>query len=675
MADVPSLLASALLLTATPPHEIHGVSTRTPTGGRRTRYSSAEQLQILGATERDVEDFMELLAPYHPEFSVTRAKSGDPRDWVKSKGRLSIERVVRHLLGDRIPGRPPIWVAPWGSRWTRWVGLDVDCRGDIRDFQNRYDRALGTMISLGFPRESLLISDTPSGGVHLRGFLASTIPLPDVQRLFGLVEMINVPGQIEVFPAAQQGLRLPFGKLPGRELDPEAWKQFVQLHRERQIYTPKVDLVFKRAVSQHKRLLAKAERAQRSPDPSPIAKVLGPPRHKTAVRPGKNDSPRELTVEIAPIQNVSDAIALYEAGIPGPGMRVAMSKQLAWHFIHVNRLPVSDAIAKLNEWVYRTGKGRSKDVEGDLQTGARRVAEQNAELVNWMAATPTTGSKGRTQRLYPEEVAWIVERLGARQPDFAGTLAFACRALEFAKRYGEPTDEGWQAAMAAKGIFRRWPGCSGMRYKPPLDAAISAGVLLCTGEAIRSRNGSGHARIYSVRVSPDLDRRSKGLKEHPFAVDEAVEYGHLLARAVGARLGVKNDTYWNVPPKEIRDSKEGNNNGKGKQILDVEATNADHGDISILDQLREKQRRPISYRLKYGDDGRLVRGFTPDPPSQADEIDDFDREDPDDEGGWNDEAVDADSLEDASEDDEARRARIRREILMGGKSFREWLGW
>jgi hypothetical protein len=104
--------ASADLSSTHTPRSINGVPLFTGKGVAKSRYTLAEKLRLLGSTQDELSAFADLFAPRKSDFAVTRAKSGDPRDWTGGRGMLTLDRVARHLLGDRLPGLNPQWVAP-----------------------------------------------------------------------------------------------------------------------------------------------------------------------------------------------------------------------------------------------------------------------------------------------------------------------------------------------------------------------------------------------------------------------------------------------------------------------------------------------------------------------------------------------------------------------------------
>lgn len=210
------------------PRVINGVSLVTRGGTPKTRYSPAEQARILGGTPADQAAFADLFAPRRTDYSVTRPRSGNSRDWTTGRGRLSDGRIVRHLLGARLPGRPPQWVAVRAWDWTRFVVIDVDLRGDRADFDRRCAEVEAALDRLGVPPQSRLVTATPSGGRHYFFFPDGRIRTSEIAPTLAQVGIVASKGRYEVFPSTSHAIRLPFGHLPGRPHDPNAWIRFVR---------------------------------------------------------------------------------------------------------------------------------------------------------------------------------------------------------------------------------------------------------------------------------------------------------------------------------------------------------------------------------------------------------------------------------------------------------------
>lgn len=200
---------------------LNGVSLVTKAGQPKSRFSDEEKLQICGATQQDLREFIELFAPRLPFYAVTRSKSHDPRDWTTPRGRLTERVVLEHLLGGAIPGRSPRWVAPRSWETACWVGLDVDYRGDQGDFKNRCGQIRKALRILRIPKKGILTQATPSGGRHYRFFLTRHVRVQDISYVLGLIGIHHQPGKIEIFPSKTQGMRLPFGAMPNRQAAPQ----------------------------------------------------------------------------------------------------------------------------------------------------------------------------------------------------------------------------------------------------------------------------------------------------------------------------------------------------------------------------------------------------------------------------------------------------------------------
>ena len=210
---------------------INGVSLLTRAGKPKSRYSAGERLQILGATQADLNATIKLFCPNGPLYAATRRNSDDPRDWTTPRGRLPDSEVLRHLTGNLTTGINPRWVAPHSWEATRWIGIDVDFREDRDDFKRRCDFVIQALGKLGVPNEAILKSLTPSGGRHYRFFTTKKVRVTDIPPVMAMVGLHESSGQIEIFPKLNKGMRLPFGYIPGREHNPRQWLRFIRAYR------------------------------------------------------------------------------------------------------------------------------------------------------------------------------------------------------------------------------------------------------------------------------------------------------------------------------------------------------------------------------------------------------------------------------------------------------------
>lgn len=522
------------------PTSINGVSLLTRTGEPKSRYSPEERLQILGATDEDLDAFVELFCPDGPGYAITKAGSGDPRNWTTPQGRLNRDLILHHLVGNLTPNIPPKWVAPRSWEVTRWVGLDVDFRRDRLDFQQRCGRALQALRELGVSRAAILESETPSGGRHYRFFLTRKVQVADIPGVFAMVGIKEVAGQIEIFPKMKKGMRLPFGFIPGKVHDPSRFVNFIRAFRRGEIW--RVDwydclrracdiqaAAYRRAQESAptqaplKSESAQSKTVQRAPN-KPF--IMGVPKHLKKL--GFTHSPqhvsRYVTLLSQSFSSQEEANELWTLGILEKGTRTEVTKRLAWHLLVVRRHSVEDATTILTEWVYRTGKTTSHDVEEDNARGTRKVAEETARIVQWTAAHRQPATIQDRNLISREEVESVVQMLGDRATDKALVLV-ALNFLRFVKLKGTESSEGWTAMVAVLGVIRRWPGCDGMRYKPLIDALRDSGIIRMTREKKQSPDGKGRPRTYLMTVPPRLRAGAS------MSVEEALQYALERARS------------------------------------------------------------------------------------------------------------------------------------------------
>lgn len=554
---------------------INGVTLFTRAGKPKARYSRSEMLQILGATEEDLQSFLEIFAPRQPYYAVTKAGSSDPRDWTTPKGRqphqmrrLRDEEVLRHLVGNLLPERSPRWVAPRAWEATLWVGIDVDFRSDREDFLWRCRKVHRTLKVLGVPRESRLVSRTPSGGRHYRFFLTHAVRTADIPSLLALVGLHHISGQFEIFPSQQRGMRLPFGHLPGHAHQPQRWVTFVRdwkagrvrrvnwlrcLRRAERFAQRKVEEPrrFEETSNINGSKIYPADRAPRR------ALSLGIPRRSqsmsrtTGSKDGSETRYQELLYQ--PWANPSAAQELWNLGIRLPGTRVEATKRLAWHLVHIRRLPLPQAESELSCWVYETGAKYSKDVRGDIAAGTRQVERQTRDIVRWCARQSLERKGCRRQLFSVTEVHAIVTTV-RRQTSVNRTdqVEFGLRLLEFAKSHGVQKPGGWEVQISVRGVIRTWPKCSGMRYKPFMDRAIESGLLRRTREKLQSRDGTGRPRTYLIQVPiGELDSTAMAFAEAASYAQASLQCEPKPLNAVGCESNAS-DTYQNVPPSSPR---------------------------------------------------------------------------------------------------------------------------
>lgn len=178
---------------------------------------------------------------------------------------------------------------------------------------------------------------------------------------------------------------------------------------------------------------------------------------------------------------------------------------MAWHLLVARRLPVVEAADRLVEWVYQTGQQTSKDVRDDVAHGTRKVEKWTRGVIQSLAKCPRQVNSIEKDRTHfsVAEVDAIRNLLGAKALD-SSLLSVACSFLRFAKLHGEPQPTGWLVQIAVNGVIRKWPCCSGMKYKPLIEALKTAGVIELTRERRQTTNGTGRPRTYLIKVRPEF---------------------------------------------------------------------------------------------------------------------------------------------------------------------------
>ena len=396
----------------------------------------------------------------------------------------------------------------------------MDFRSDRDDYRRRCRKVHKALYTLGVPREAWLVTETPSGGRHYRFFFTQHVRTDDIPGVLENVGLKEASGQIEVFPKRNKGLRLPFGCIPGRQHEPEKWLKFIRAWQAGEV--PRVNWLrcMDRADSHAQRMLEVGLGLNADNDTAPSRRAstranhsrqggnrkphtLGMPRRRRLEVPKSNlsRSNRKQYVGLLsrPFAGPADAEQLWQLGIQLEGTRVEATKRLAWHLTHVRGLAVEAAGDQLCRWVYETGRKTSKDVQADICSGTRKVEKQTRELVEWCAThTDNTLPRGVFSS---QEVESILRHVDESDADRSKEqVDFALHFLRFAKQNGEHHPDGWECKIAVRGIIRRWPGCSGMRYKTKMEWIVQSGLVEMTREKRQTSNGTGRPRTYLIRA-------------------------------------------------------------------------------------------------------------------------------------------------------------------------------
>jgi len=393
------------------------------------RTSLADKLRVLGrgaspqATLDRLDEYRRLFAFRYSGGIVTRVGRG-PRAWTKLPGRLGTAQVVRHLLADRVAGLEPVWFGARGLSRSRWFCIDVDADrtpeqlldegydlghadADVKaillararraarskpPFADRLARVERALRRLGVdpadPRQVLALP-TPGGGRHLYVFLDGDYHLEVIHGLLEAAGLTHSPGEVELFPAVCRALRLPFGFLPGRPHDPDAWIQFVDDYRNGRVRRFPLAALHDH-LDRHRDRWVRQLRSRRDRRTTPT-RTLGVPKTRR-VTTVNNLPPTGLEIRTA-----ADAEYRFARGIDAKGTRNRILNQLAAHLIWFRHRPAADAAAELTAWAMDP-RHASEDIAADLANGTRKVPAQIARMCRWYEArkqtSPRTGPNG-----------------------------------------------------------------------------------------------------------------------------------------------------------------------------------------------------------------------------------------------------------------------------------------
>ncbi|MBI2808662.1 MAG: hypothetical protein HYX68_27045 [Planctomycetes bacterium] len=510
-------IASAELRTTlegTTPTQINGVSLFNQKGKLKSRYSWDEKLRMLGCTEIQFHAFGDLLAPRKSPFGMRRASATDTGHWFTVKRELTLDLIVWHLLGARIPNRLPLWIGPRAWDWTRFVAIDVDLRnGNETDFRRRCREVEEAFRLLEVPPESWLIVPTPSGGRHYYFFTSDRIRTAEIAPTMAQAGIVASKGKFEIFPSTVQILRLPFGHIPNHPHQPDEWIRFIDNYQtgrlptinwemckhvakkhasSRETTTPLFLPEQKESPATDRKRQGKRKPTIRSPEYSPVAGMSKVDRQKLQ---------RYDKLLSSPVESPADIEQLLDLGIRCEGTRHEAIMRLAWNFVFVRGCKEEDAICEITDWAYRTGEGISKDVDADLTKGSHKVEDDVKDLVqHFVRIRDNQGSVSVC--LFAEEELDAIKNatIGAEPRLCFARGRFLVEFLQFAKTNGRLTKDGWECCPAAEGIIRKWRGCSGQRYKPHLDWAQEQGIVVMTKEKRQTQDRTGCTRTFLLRI-------------------------------------------------------------------------------------------------------------------------------------------------------------------------------
>jgi hypothetical protein len=573
---MPTLNSSTLVPTA--------LVRMTRAGLPKQRFSLNDKLTLLDsgsdreATLSRINDYRRLFAFRVTNGIVTKRGQG-PRAWTAFRGVLGDNEIIRHLLADRLPGRPPIWYGARSFPTSMFLCLDVDTdrssqpilanRFDLDrlpedlllleyhgnetkithepakpSFSDRCSQVERAFRRLGINSEnphSVLIQQTPSGGRHYYIFFEAPYHLDQYHQLLKAAGLRHVPGEIEFYPSAKQGLRLPFGFIPNQPHNPSAWIQFIDDYRNHRIIRHSLaslhDHLSKHLASQTQRMESRKNSPKISPPTEPPRFMMGIPK-AARIHPNQLHSlptaPSDARYQelLDGINSTAEAEELMSMGIRLPSTRTIVLKHLAAHLVWFKHLPAAAATQILTEWALDP-RHVSKDILHDLTDGTTTVAQQIKYLCQWYEQRKKTldvvDSLNIPQFSSIELKPLHQSLVGLSCEDRLKQAEFLLHLLRFAKRHGTSTEDGsaWDAAPAVKQVIRKWPHCSHMQYKARINQAISSCIIQVVKGPWHHSNGPGRATTYriSVPVIPQLEwvLSYEAALDYLISIDETVD--------------------------------------------------------------------------------------------------------------------------------------------------------
>ena len=505
-------------------------------GSPKRRLSWADKLTLLDpespveATEARLDDFLDLFAFRRTRGIVTRVGEAH-RSWTELKDvPLDRRHVARHLLADRAsPILGPQWAGARSLSTSLLFCLDIDPdRGSspgkppFLDRCRHVERSLRRLgIDPSDPRQVLVVP-SPSGGRHYYVFFDGPYHLDQYRALFESAGLRHVSSQVEFFPSETQGLRLPFGHMPGLQHDRRAWIQFIDDFKNGRIVLHSLQVLHER-LARHlarrggSRHVPRVELRPATKTVEPATRILGVPKSRRAAtvlyRSPRTIDPAEVeryqTLISRGIQTFREADELLELGILLPGTRNAVLNMLAAHLIWFRNDSARRAADFLTRWSMDR-RHQSVDIRSDLDLGTSRVATQITAMCAWYESRRQlrpTGERtivGGATRFAIAEIQFLrTSVLSLPAQDRIPQAHFLLHFLAFAKRHGRVAADGSgrEAAAAIQKVVKRWPGCGSKNYyKFRMTRAEDAGVFGVVLEKWQNPHGPGRARTYRLAV-------------------------------------------------------------------------------------------------------------------------------------------------------------------------------
>ncbi len=514
---------------------------RTKAGEVKRRFSWDEKMRMLDPrsapekTRHLLYKFVDLFAPHRDNWILS--KGHGPRKWTTVKTHpLPLTEVVWHLLGDRIETRPVRWVGARPAGGVAVATIDVDADAEIPRWPTpqqlrqtekacrnptfgercrQVEDALRSVAINPDDPDQVLIVRTPRGGRHYHFFFDGKHFDYQFSNLWNLLGLAHRKGCIELYPRQGQGVRLPFGHIPGSS-DPTAWLHFMQRYTTGRIHRHNLGALLESAARiaaprpQPRSQALKSAPQSPSSQPATTPRSQGIPKARRSFRDAGTDelSWYDRVIADERIHSQEDARRLIAMGIRREGTRTAALKLYAQHLIWFQGCTAEEAEAEMTQWAMNP-RHESKDIWEALRGGKDEVTPQISRMCQWYAEHQHGYQPGTPHSKFyaPEELSVFrthLVRLPTRQRRHQAR--FYLEMLGFVKRYGRPLEDGtgWKGCVAAT-VMRTWPGCSGKRDKVRRDAALMAGLLVKGARPIRTLTRSGRAQEYKLIV-PVIDR-------------------------------------------------------------------------------------------------------------------------------------------------------------------------
>lgn len=250
--------------------------------------------------------------------------------------------------------------------------------------------------------DQVLVQVTPSGGRHYYFSRDASLHPDQTKALLEAAGLHDRDGEIELYPRASRGLRLPFGHVPSQLSDPRAWLNFTKAYQHGRIKRFSLQELY----ANLERHQAQA-RTQARPRPTPSPTPTTPPTTTPAPRsPTPGHTPRYGTPKAGGHQHAStitnpdtnryhhlvehrpksarEAEELLAAGIRCDGTRTKGLLRLAIHLIWHRHLPEDTAREQLTAWAMDP-RHDSKDIQKDRARGTNKVPVHIKRLCIWVA--------------------------------------------------------------------------------------------------------------------------------------------------------------------------------------------------------------------------------------------------------------------------------------------------